>query len=181
MVSTIRAIPMAIREIIYRYQLDDINAVTILVLGICYNIIGPFLIGLFCIIATYQVFKKIERLIFPPPPHIRYEEAINDYRSGKVREALKEFERLYRKDGYSKAVLSLAAHEIYVANAPMEGLRILRESSLPNKQGTVIVKVPTKAMKSMQDDAKAILEGDTIMVDMNARLAKQQYLGVTTI
>ncbi len=176
MVNTNRAMRMAIREIIDQYQLDDVNAVMNLVLGICYNIIGPILLGVLSIITTYQVLKRIERILLPPPPHVRYEEAITYYRSGKVREALKEFKTLQQKDKYGKAVLSLAAHEIYVVNAPAEGLRILRESS---QQG--LVKVPTKPMKSMQEDAKAIMAGNAVMVDMNARLAKQQYLGVTTI
>jgi hypothetical protein len=172
MVNMNQAIRMAIHEIVDRYELNSTRAVMRMVLGLCYYVIGPLLLGLLGVVTTYQILKRIERILLPPPVLIRYEEAIDQYRRGKVREALKEFRRLQRKDGYGPAVLSLAAHEIYVSHAPAEGLRILREAN---------AKVPAKPMKSMQEDARAILAGNAVMVDMNARLAKQQYLGISTI
>ena len=43
------------------------------------------------------------------------------------------------------------------------------------------IKVPKKTVQSFKFDADAIAQGNFIMVDMNARLAKQEHLGVTSL
>jgi hypothetical protein len=196
MVTTDRAIRMAIHTIIDQYQLDDWGAVMKLVLGLCYTLIGPILLSVLSIVTTYQLLKKIEQWIAPPPPQRRYEDAIGLYQSGKVREALRVFTTLQQKDKYGNAILSLAAHEIYVSNNPIEGLRILQDATKPppppiipssqpkegrGKHTRIMRNISRRSMQSMQDDAKAIMAGNSNMVDMNARLAKQQYLGIGTI
>lgn len=76
-------------------------------------------------------------------------------------------------DRYGKAVLSLAVHEIYVAGSPTEGLRLLKEA---RSKGLQIV--PATTINILQEDAKSIMGGDAVMVELNAKMAKQDYLGI---
>lgn len=173
MVKSHRALKLAVQEIISRHGLHDVNSVVRLILRLCHDVVGPVLLGGLAVVVTYQALKKVERWTCPPPVRIRHEEAVEWYRSGRVREALKAFRRM-EGEGHGPAVLSLAAHEIYVGGSPSEGLRLLREARVRG------VKVPERPMKSMQDDARAILAGNAVMVDMSSRVAKLDYLGIAT-
>ena len=163
---------MALRELADRYGLEDLHWAC---QKLAVDILLPVMVGIMCLAISFNFLKTVGRWIFPPPLHTQHKEAIDLYRGRKIREALKALELLQRKRAYGPAVLSLAAHEIYVVGAPGEGLRLLREA---RKMGLAVPKGP---MDTMQEDAKAILDGNSVMVEMNARLAKQEYLGLPTL
>jgi hypothetical protein len=126
-------------------------------------------------------------------PHVRYRHAKSLYRRGKIDQALQEWSDVARTQRYGPAYLSRAAHAIYVQGQPQEGLRILREAqqqqSQPQSQPqtsdknnhTKLKHFSSKQVQLMKMDAQAIANGDATMVDLNARLAKQEFLGVATI
>jgi hypothetical protein len=63
-----------------------------------------------------------------------------------------------------------------------EGRCILRQAQqLQLEKGSAIKLLPTKEVQKMKLDAQAIVNGNLMMVDMNARLAKQEYLGVASL
>jgi hypothetical protein len=125
-------------------------------------------------------------------PHVRYRHAKSLYRRGKIDQALTEWSDIARTQRYGPAYLSRAAHAIYVQDQPQEGLRILREaqqqqqpqsqtSDKNHSNHTKLKHFSSKQVELMKMDAQAIANGDTTMVNLNARLAKQEFLGVTTI
>lgn len=173
--SPYQAVIHGIRHVIEKYELHDPAQVLEACKHLGQDVILPVLLGILSLVATYKVMKAIERLLFPPPPRARYQEAFELYQQGHVRPALKAFGKLQRQDKFAKATLSLAVHEIYVAGDAAAGMRILRKAkTLYNMQ------LPPKTVASIQEDAKAIQDGNASMVKMNARMAKQEYLGIAT-
>lgn len=62
------------------------------------------------------------------------------------------------------------------ADFAVEGLKILQLAVRYKARG-----ITKGQLQSMKLDAEAIMMGNIVMIDMNARLAKQNYLGLTTI
>jgi hypothetical protein len=142
------------------------------------NFVLPLIVAFFCLGSVWKVLKQFYRVLLPPKPHVRHSEAVTLYRKGHIPEALRDWQRL---DQYGPAYLSRACHAIYIQHDTKEGLRILRQAQqLQLEQGSSI-KLPTKEVQKMKLDAQAIANGNLIMVDMNARLAKQEYLGITSL
>lgn len=163
------AVSNTLRQRFGQYYLEDIPYLIvkfgrewILPIGIAVSVVG----------GVTKLLARLKKLINPPPPRIRHEEAKFAYAKGRVDAALVEWSAL--KD-YGPSYLSRACHEIYVNHKPKAGLQILKEA---RDRGIGLNK---KAVESMKDDSKAIESNHTIMVDMNARTAKQDYLGVTTL
>jgi hypothetical protein len=142
-------------------------------LYILQHYVMPFFLGSLGLVFTYQSMKRLEQWLYPPPPRLRYQTYKAMYQKGHTRPALKAFRWLVQTERYDMAVLSLAAHEIYVAEAPVEGLRILREARANND-----LILQQAAADTMAEDAKIIMEGNAVMVKLSARMAKQDYLGI---
>jgi hypothetical protein len=173
--SPYQALVRSLQHVIEEYELYDAHKIWEVSRRLGRNVISPIVFGLLGLIITYKLMKAMDRLLFPPPAYTRYQEALELYQQGHVRPALKAFETLQRDDKYVKAALSLAVHEIYMAGDAAEGIRILRKAKTVHGMS-----LPQNLVASMQDDAEAIQDGNSIMMKMNARMAKQEYLGVLT-
>jgi lipopolysaccharide biosynthesis regulator YciM len=115
------------------------------------------------------------------PPNLTFFIPKSFYRKGRVAEALRDWTRL---DQYGPAYLSRVCHAIYMQQPhdTKEGRCILRQAQqLQLEKGSAIKLLPTKEVQKMKLDAQAIVNGNLMMVDMNARLAKQEYLGVASL
>jgi hypothetical protein len=176
MVAARKALRSAFQELAERWNIIDKNEYLTVVWMLLQRVVGPVVLGLISLGLVYNTMRRIYNTWWNPPPvRMRYRHAVQLYQEGRVREALKAFQKLSSQDRYGLAVLSLAAHDIYVGKSPSEGLRRLREARMEG------VSMPKRAMSAMQDDAKAMQEdGNDRMIEMNARMAKQEYLGITT-
>ncbi len=136
------------------------------------HVLFPILIAFFAFGGLTSVLQKIWHLFFPPPPTGRYRHAKKLYRSGEHQAALKVWESLKK---FGPAYLSRATHALYVELDPQQALGILRVAK--ERQ----VKIHLKQVETMKLDAQALQSsGNIVMIDMNARLAKQEHLGVST-
>jgi hypothetical protein len=143
------------------------------------NFILPMILVLCCLGSVGKVLKQGYRFVIPPKLHVRHKEAIILYRKGHVAEALRDWTT--RLDQYGPAYLSRACHAIYILHDTQEGLRILRRAQQLQLEKGSSMKLATKEVTKMKLDAQAIANGNLLMVDMNARLAKQEYLGITSL
>ena len=142
------------------------------------NFLLPMIVLLCCLGSIGNVLKQGYRYVFPPSLHTLQKEAVVLYRKGHTVEALRDWTRL---DQYGPAYLSRACHAIYIQHDTKEGLCILRQAQELQLEKGSAIKLPTKEVTKMKLDAQAIANGNLIMVDMNARLAKQEYLGITSL
>jgi hypothetical protein len=144
------------------------------------NLVLPLIVLLCCLGSIWKMMKKSYRYFLPPKHYVLHSEAMALYRKGRVSEALRDWTRL---DQYGPAYLSRACHVIYMQQPPdtNEGLRILRQAQQLQLTKGSAIKLPTKEVQKMKLDAQAIVNGNLLMVDMNARLAKQEYLGITSL
>jgi hypothetical protein len=114
--------------------------------------------------------------INPPSIEEQYSALVETYQKGYTRgrqiaPSLKGLEGLYRSHGYEKALLSLAAHYIYVEHNPRRGLELLQDYD-----GTVY----KDDIQGMIDDATCLLDtNDSRMVQISSVLRIEEYLGIT--
>ena len=142
-------------------------------LGVGRNMILPIAIVVCTFGGLVSTLRWIGRFIVPPPARDRYRQAKKWYRRGQQKEALKEWESLKK---FGPAYLSRATHALYVQFDPQQALGILRTAKEEK------VKIQLKQVEMIKLDAKAVQAGgNATMLDMNARLAKQEHLGVTTL
>ena len=142
------------------------------------NFILPMIVLLCCLGSVGKVLKQGYRYVWPPPLYVCHKEAMARYRKGQIEEALRDWNRL---DQYGPAYLSRACHAIYIQHDTQQGLCILRQAQQLQYLKGSSIQLPTKEVTKMKFDAQAIANGNIIMVDMNARLAKQEYLGITSL
>jgi hypothetical protein len=142
------------------------------------NFVLPMIITLACLGTAWKMLKQVYRYFLPPKPHALYSQAVALYRKGRVPQALRDWTKL---DQYGPAYLSRACHAIYIQHDTKEGLRILRQAQQLQLEKGCAIQLPTKEVQKMKLDAQAIANGNFLMVDMNARLAKQEYLGITSL
>ena len=147
-----------------------------------HDFILPLAILLICFAGFLKLLLRLYRLIIPPPPKQRHAEIKLLYRKGYTKQALKEWER--DLPTYPPSILSRACHEIYIrpTQNPKAGIDLL-STFLKNTDDvkTREKKEYIRQAQNMKSDAIAIQHGNERMVDMNARLAKQEYLGITTL
>ena len=171
MVSTFSALATYWAEVFDRYTVLDLGEFFL-------HFSRQFILPLAMAVCVFGGFAKLtwalKRWIVPPPPPELHQEALAEYRRKKPKQALKGWTFLAEKHNYVPSVLALACHEIYVTRDTKKGLEILQQAQ---KRG---VKLPKQQCQSFVLDAKAIAQGNLIMVDMNAKLAKQDYLGITS-
>lgn len=137
------------------------------------DLVFPAVVGLFAFGGMATVLHYLWRFIIPPPATDRYREAKKLYRIGKQKAALKEWTSLRK---FGPAYLSRATHALYVELDPQQALGILR---VAKKQQ---VRIQLNQVEMIKLDAQALQGGGNVtMLDMNARLAKQEHLGVTTL
>ena len=176
----------AIEEALRRYDWADLPG---FLLSFFHTFLFPAIAALLGLVVAYKISQLVWRIIFPLPARTRHLQAKKLYREGKTLQALHEWTTLSR---YPTAYLSRACHEIYVMHNCVEGLAILRQAERiqleeedPSAKGRrrrrLPFQVPSKITQSMKLDAQAIAQGNEIMVDMNARVFKQEYLGVTSL
>lgn len=182
--SSFHAVQTAVHQLINEYSLDDPATVLTGCLSLLQTFLFPFVLGCMALATTYQCMKRLaDNYIFPPPPlRTRYQNALRLYQQQQSKQhpqrrrpttALNELHRLAFVEGYGKAIVSCAAHEIYMpGNSPAKGLRILQRDA--KRDG---IRFPSNTT-FMEDDAMAILSGNAHMVQLNAKLARQEYLGI---
>lgn len=169
-----------------RYAFDDLAR---FVSDLLRNVVVPLAVAIFLFVVGVVVVGHVYRRFVPPPPRQRHEEIKILYRKGYSERAVAQWERDLPE--YPPAMLSRACHEIYVEGNPeagMAALSALRDATeKPGGNGTAISTARrremsrwTKQIQSMESDALAIGNGNVRMVDMNARLAKLEHLGVST-
>jgi hypothetical protein len=135
-------------------------------------------VGIICLSAAgaLKVFHGFFRMVVPKPLPKRYDEIKSMYRKGHREQALHEWKQA--QPTYPPAILSRACHDIYVLHRPKSGMDLLQELLLlKSKEATDYL----KEVQNMKADALAIHNGNSRMVDMNARIAKQEYLGIATM
>ena len=159
------------------WKLEDIPN---FLLAFLKDFIVPIAIVLICIAGFLKLLIRIYRLIIPYPPPIRHQQIQKLYRTGSTHQALFEWKR--DLSTYPPAILARACHEIFVKLQPQQGLEILdfilkkEDTYSKTKDG----KRYFKQAENMKSDALAIQHGNVRMVDMNARLAKEEFLSVIT-
>jgi len=136
------------------------------------NLLFPLVMSILTIISLTKIGSALKRRISPPPPHVLHHEAKLLYRKGYRKAALQQWKLL---TDYAPAYLSRAAHFIYVDGRVQEGLDVLQEA-----RSHKVPRMPKRRREALQMDAEAILSGNGHMVDMNAPVAKQEYLGIGT-
>lgn len=134
------------------------------------NVIIPVVLAVFFMGRLLAVFQWFGRLVVPQKAGVRYRDAKIKYRQGKREEALEEWTNLKK---FGPAYLSRAVHALYVEANPQKAMKIIRLAKEAK------VRVQLYQVDKILDDAKALQNGVTqTMLDMNARLAKQEYLGI---
>eukprot|EP00934_Nitzschia_sp_Nitz4_P008350 Nitzschia sp. Nitz4//scaffold71_size96697//92910//93422//NITZ4_004713-RA/size96697-processed-gene-0.53-mRNA-1//-1//CDS//3329557301//8340//frame0 len=137
------------------------------------KLVFPALVALFLTGTCVSTLKATWKVIVPPSLPVRYRDARRLYSSGNVTRALKDWARL---EQYGPAYLSRATHALYVDLDPSQALAILRQAKEKR------VRIQLNQVKMIQLDAKAIQAGSNVtMIDFNARLAKQEHLGIATL
>lgn len=141
--------------------------------GVGRDFLFPLVVGLFAFGGGAAILHTIYRFIIPPPAKDRYRQAKKLYRLGQPQQALQEWTSLRH---FGPAYLSRATHALYVELDPQQALGILRVAKEQQ------VRIQLKQVEMIKLDAQALQAGgNTTMIDMNARLAKQEHLGVTTL
>jgi hypothetical protein len=171
MVSSNSALSIALRDFV---EDADWQNVPHLLLAFLREWILPIAIALAAMGGSAKLMATIQRYMFPPSHNIRHHDAMSLYSKGKVTDALREWTSM---EEYGPSCLSRACHAIYVQGQPTQGMQLLKEAQA---NGCLKGKKDKGAMESMTFDAQAILQGNAVMVDMNARFAKQEHLGVSS-
>jgi hypothetical protein len=141
--------------------------------GVLVNVGVPLAIAIASFGGSVKLFRKVWCYMIPPTVAVRHKHAQALYhRPGHTLEAVEAWSR---NDTYGPSVLSRACHEIYVQWRPQEGLKILKDAQARG----VEFENSKQQVEGMKQDASAILQGNKLMVDMNARIAKEQFLGIT--
>jgi len=138
-----------------------------------HEVMLPISIVILCFGGAVKLLINTQKQLYPPPKHVRHKEIVKLYCRGKVDEALKAFAKLE----YGRSYLSIACHEIYVVGTQesvAKGIMILKEAQSHKNS------VSEKQIKDMRADAAAILTGNAIMVQTNASVQKEEYLGVVS-
>eukprot|EP00339_Tiarina_fusa_P025170 CAMPEP_0117035222 /NCGR_PEP_ID=MMETSP0472-20121206/25029_1 /TAXON_ID=693140 ORGANISM="Tiarina fusus, Strain LIS" /NCGR_SAMPLE_ID=MMETSP0472 /ASSEMBLY_ACC=CAM_ASM_000603 /LENGTH=167 /DNA_ID=CAMNT_0004744629 /DNA_START=142 /DNA_END=645 /DNA_ORIENTATION=+ len=132
-------------------------------------------LGILCLCAAgaLKLLHAVFRTVIPPPHPKRYDQIKTIYRKGYPEQALYEWKR--DLPTYPPAILSRACHEIYVARRTKKGMELL-QVLLRLKES----KEYLREVENMKADALAIQHGNARMVDMNAIVAKQEHLGIST-
>jgi hypothetical protein len=169
--STNSALAMALTDFFDRNDIFDLPWVLV---RFARTSILPLSIAIIAFGGSIKVLDRILKYLIPPPPRVHHDAAMTLYRRGFVQEALTAWSQL---EPYGPSYMCRACHEIYVAGGdPKVGIEILEQA----QQTQGMLKRNKKEMESMKEDARAMLLGNAVMVDMNARLAKQEYLGLQT-
>lgn len=125
-----------------------------------------------CALAGFaKLLNTLKRWIIPPSPQEIHDEAKRWYRKGWKKEAVKAWTQ--NDPMYAPSILSLACHEIYVDRQTSRGIKILRDA-----QKRKVPNLGPRRVEKMIMDAKAISDGHSAMVDMNAQKAEYEFLGV---
>jgi hypothetical protein len=169
MVAPNSALAMALRDYFRR---NDISELPWFLLRFGQNVLLPLGIAIIAFGGSIKLLHRLLRYVLPPPPHTFHDEAKTMYRRGLVQEAVTAWSQL---EPYGPSYMCRACHEIYVAGNPKLGMEILEQAQ--QQRG---VQIKKKEIEAMKEDARAILHGSAVMVDMNTRLAKQEYLGIIT-
>jgi hypothetical protein len=172
MVSSNSALAIALREFFVNYDVQD---VPYLLWGFLREWIVPIAVGLVVVGGSAKGMATLQRYMFPPSHRTRHHDALSMYSKGKVTDALREWSTL--QECYGPSCLSRACHAIYVQGQPQQGMQLLTDAQA---KGILTGRNDKQTIESMTFDAQAILQGNAVMVDMNARFAKQEHLGVSS-
>lgn len=142
------------------------------------DVLLPLAVTLAVLAGSIHLLRKMVRYLFPHPDPIRHKEAKVAYRDGLIQEALSEWKLMEHR--YRPAPLSLAANELYVQENPKAALLILDTAKSKFKQDEDKDSQWMKSLEGMQLDAHAMLQGNRVMVQINASIAKGDYLGIYT-
>lgn len=131
----------------------------------------PPLVAVITLVILSPFLYRFWRLVVPLSAKDRYRNAKELYRRGKQVRALKEWSQL---DNFGPAYLSLATQAMYVEYDAMKALGVIRKA----KEKRVRINLAQANMIRM--DAKSLQQGggNVAMLDMNARTAKQDHLGI---
>jgi hypothetical protein len=136
------------------------------------DLVLPVLVALFALGGLATFGFQLWRIIVPCSASERYLAAKNLYRRGKRREALNGWAEL---KNFGPAYLSLATHALYVEHDPLKALGFIRKAKEHK------VRINITQVNIIRMDAKALeIGGNLAMVEMNARMAKEDHLGVAS-
>jgi hypothetical protein len=136
------------------------------------DVVFPMLLGLVALGGAASVLERFWHAIIPLPANDGYRQAKKLYRLGQRKEALEQWTSLRK---FGPAYLSRATHALYVEFDPQEALGVLRVAKEQQ------VRIQLMQVEMIKLDAQALQAGGNVsMIDMNARLAKQEHLGVST-
>lgn len=162
------ALAKALNEFFSRDDLPDVF------LGMAHslarNILVPLAVTILAIGGSVHIIKRSLRYIAPPSPPERYQEAKQWYRQGMVQEALQEWEDL---GTFAPAYLSRACHELFVSKDHQKALDILGSALTLN-----LHKSMNKDVEDLRLDARAMANGNHVMVNLSAAIAMEDYLGI---
>ena len=135
-------------------------------------LVFPTFIAIFAVTGLLSVLRSFGQIVVPIPYTKRYLRAKDLYGTGNHKEALQMWEKLEK---FGPAYLSRATHALYVEHNPQQALGILRKAKEKK------VRIVLKQVDMIKMDAMALQSGAGInMIDMNARFAKQEHLGVSS-
>jgi hypothetical protein len=138
--------------------------------GVFVKVGVPLAIAVASFGGSVKLYRNIWCYMVPPEAAVGHKDAQALYlQPGYTLEAVHAWSR---NDTYGPE--PRACHEIYVHWQPQEGLKFLKEAQAQR----VEFKTSIQQVEEMKLDASAILQGNKLMVDMNARLAKEELLGM---
>jgi hypothetical protein len=171
MASRGSALAVVLREF---FEANPPSSLPGFLVGVFVNVGVPLAIAVASFGGSVKLYRTIWCYMVPPDAAARHKDAQALYlRPGHTLEAVEAWSR---NDTYGPSVLSRACHEIYVQWRPQEGLKILKEAQARG----VELETSKQQVEGMKLDANAILQGNKLMVDMNARLAKEEFLGMAS-
>lgn len=172
--ETMKAAEAPLLGILLRYiERNSLRALPKVLWDVGTTLVVPVLSAILVGSIVSSIVQRLWRIFFPLRDSDRYNIAKKLYMRGRKQQALKEWSRLVE---YGPAYLSRATHALYMEGNPQKAIDILGTA----KEQKVLIQI--KPLELIRLDAQALKAGGNIaMIDFNARLAKQEHLGVTTL